>query len=118
MAVADQKGRDYCRHLTPAEDGPLYDSSTLLLIFVVECLLAGVVAAIAAYKGRSGFGWFFYAALLLPVALIHAIAMSPTDEVRQKQLAASGQLRKCPQCAEYVKSEALQCRYCHAPLVP
>jgi hypothetical protein len=39
--------------------------------------VAATVAIIASRKGRSGPLWLGYAMLMLPVALIHALALDP-----------------------------------------
>jgi hypothetical protein len=36
--------------------------------------------------------------------------------LKQREM-ASGEMRKCPVCAQLVESDAIECRYCHAELL-
>jgi hypothetical protein len=76
----------------------------LLIWCVVLALLALIPAAIGERKGGSFGHWYLYGFLLLPLAIISAVALKPLG------------MRKCPKCAEEVKAEALVCRYCQAEL--
>ena len=84
-----------------------------LLLFVI---LGIIVAGIARNKGRSGLGWFFYGALLFPVALVHALLLERTRQNIEYRARRAGRL-KCPHCAEFVKSEAKTCPFCQRDLV-
>lgn len=71
-----------------------------MYFFIVYVLLAVVVGASASNKNRSAVGW---AALSLAISPLVAFLL----------LFISGEnIKKCPQCAEKVKPEALVCKHC------
>ena len=75
------------------------------MIIVVMFVCGIVVAMIASAKGYDCVPWFLYGAFLFPIALVHIIVSKDNIETSSKH-------RKCPFCAEYVKSEAKVCRFC------
>lgn len=79
--------------------------------FIIPFLIGLIPAAIARNKGRSFVGWWLYGALLFIIALPHSILASSTiKNVEARQLGEG--MKKCPDCAELVKSDARVCRYC------
>ncbi len=85
---------------------------------VVPGLLALIPANIAKSKGRSLGLWWFYGWMLFPVALIHALLLPANDSLAEAQAVSNGESRKCPQCAELIKSDAKVCRFCGYDLSP
>jgi hypothetical protein len=85
--------------------------SALLLLFWLG--MATLVAAIAANKGRSWFGFFVYGFLLWPIALIHALIMQSTVQAPSER-----DTRACPHCAETIKREAKVCKHCSRDIEP
>ena len=83
-----------------------------LFVLVSTGLLALIPANIAKSKGRSFGLWWLYGWMLFIIALIHAISLPYNQDVLDRQAEASGERRKCPQCAEYIKREAKVCRFC------
>ncbi|TPL05600.1 zinc ribbon domain-containing protein [Mesorhizobium sp. B2-4-16] len=81
-------------------------------ILIVAVLIGLLPAAIASSKGRSFVLWWIYGAALFIVALPHALIMRSDQRAIEGRAISSG-MKKCPQCAELIKSEAKICRYCH-----
>lgn len=86
------------------------------LIIIAYLVLSVLAGALAARKGRSGFGFFLLALLLSPlIGLLAAAIARPADERAQALVRAgyhSKTWRKCPSCAEIVRREARLCRHC------
>ncbi len=75
--------------------------------------VCGLIAAIVATnKGRSGCGWFLVGVLLGPLGFILALVVSRNEPEIEKRSIQSGDLKKCPFCAELVKREAVVCKHC------
>jgi len=82
-------------------------------------VLSLVVGAIRSARGGSFWKLFFLSLLLSPVVgLICALAVPVSAKAAEAKQMATGDLRKCPQCAELVKREAKICRFCHSTLEP
>lgn len=87
-----------------------------LVVWIICGLIAGYIYK---SKGRS-YGVGCIAGFLLgPIGIILALVSSKSDTGIQKQnqqreakLVASGEMKRCPHCAEIIRSDAKVCRYC------
>lgn len=77
------------------------------ILYLIDVCISLIPAVIAYRKGRNLFLWWLYGALLLLIAMIHAISLKPDE-----QTMLDDGMKKCPFCAEMIKSEAKVCRYC------
>lgn len=66
---------------------------------------------IANSKGFDALGWFFYGALLFPIALAHVI-VKPSRRPPVAPGVDPDDTKPCPQCAEAIKADAKVCRFC------
>ena len=74
--------------------------------FLIVAILIGLLpAVIASSKGYSFMLWWLYGAALFIVALPHSLMLGP-----------GGTKRKCPFCAETIRTEASVCPHCQRDL--
>ena len=85
------------------------------LLIVFGLLVCGIASGyIAGGKGKSGGAWFFAGFLMGPLGVALAISMQPDPRIVEQRQIASGEMKRCPACAEAIRSGALRCRYCGA----
>jgi len=90
----------------------------VVITLIVAALLGLIPAKIAQSKGYSFGKWWVYGFLIFIVAIIHACVLKPTGETKTNtkgsslSKASAGDTKKCPYCAETIKSEAAICRFC------
>lgn len=86
-------------------------------------VLAGVVAFIAHTKGRNPTGWFIYAFVLCPVALVHVLLIKSefSEDIQaapESNGAEQDDMRYCPFCTESIKKKATRCNRCGKKVEP
>jgi hypothetical protein len=84
----------------------------MLFMAIFLGLLPGYIAH---SKGKSFALWWTYGSLLFLIALPHALLTKKDQGAIESRAIAEG-MKKCPNCAELIKSEAIQCRYCGTKL--
>ncbi|MGZ8916420.1 MAG: hypothetical protein ACXW1Z_25335, partial [Methylobacter sp.] len=83
------------------------------VLIIQGIIFGGFCAFIASQKNRDSGAWFFlgfYFSILAVLALIAIPKENSTDQ--------PDAIRKCPFCAEFIKTEAVICRFCQKDLPP
>ena len=82
------------------------------MIYLLVAVLLGLApATIAHSKGGNFFLWWLYGAAIWIVAFPHALMMRADSQALENKALAAGQ-KKCPDCAELIRQEAVVCRHC------
>ena len=77
------------------------------------CLCGLITGIIGSNKGRSGFLWFVIGFLLAPLGIVLALVIKKDNQTLESKALALGTQKKCPYCAELIKSEAIICKHCN-----
>ena len=84
----------------------------LLLSVLTYFAIAAAVARSARRKGRSALAWFVLAVLFPVISWIIVATMAPSVEAIALRGLRDGSSRRCPNCAEAIRTDARMCRYC------
>ena len=87
------------------------------MTYVVIWIFCGIICStVASNKGRSGSLWFLLGILFGPLSVILILVFPPDQQSIEKNKYESGHMKKCPYCAELIKTAARKCRYCGSEL--
>lgn len=82
-------------------------------VVAIALLIDAAMGLISYKKGNSFWSGFLISLFLSPVVgLVAVLAQSKDVKTLEWRAMRSGELKRCPACAELIKSAATVCRFC------
>lgn len=87
------------------------------MIYIITWLVCGFICSmIAGAKGRGAGTFFVLGVLFGPLGVVLCAVVPRNDRAIEQDAVKSGDMKKCPHCAEVVKAEANICKHCRSSL--
>jgi hypothetical protein len=88
--------------------------NVVFILFFIGYLLACIsIGGWSQGKGRGFAAGFFVSLFFSPVVGLVVVAiLSENKSTSEERSLSSGEMKKCPKCAELIKVDAKRCRYC------
>lgn len=85
------------------------------MLFLWLIGLGIVASAVASYKGKSPFLWFWIGALFFPAIIILLVQKDDDSPAAEN---GAVYVRACPYCKEKIRADAIKCKHCHSTVEP
>ena len=88
----------------------------MLPLIIVSTVCALISSYVANEKGRHWLIWLIVGLLGGPIGLLVILLWPKDQKVLDQKALYYGELKKCPACAELIKTDANKCRFCGTEL--
>jgi RNA polymerase subunit RPABC4/transcription elongation factor Spt4 len=84
----------------------------MVSLLVWSTVFAVVTTIVANAKGLSLGKWAAIGFILGPIGVIWSLVAARNEVTLAERQVDAGQMKKCPFCAEHIKTEAVVCKHC------